>query len=104
MNFSEMYGDERGWDVIHHAEHDEDYYRPPVDSRLTVEHLEVMQEQFLGVVSWGDSMSTVETDLNDPREFLLFSHWRSPTVYGSASRGTSNSGTGVSRRQNGDEE
>lgn len=28
-------------------------------------------------------MSTVETDLNDPREFLLFSHWRSPTVYGS---------------------
>jgi len=46
MNFSEMYGDERGWDVIHHAEHDEDYYRPPVDLRLTVEHLEVMQEQF----------------------------------------------------------
>jgi len=27
-------------------------------------------------------MSTVETDLNEPRKFLLFTHWRSPTTFG----------------------
>jgi len=27
-------------------------------------------------------MSTVETNLNDPETFLLYSHWASPTAFG----------------------